>query len=84
MALIEFSEAEKSVILDKIQRYVRTELDLEIGQFDAEFLMDFFSQQVGSYYYNRGLFDARAILEGRMEAITDAIYEIEKPTDFSR
>ena len=84
MALIEFSKEEKDVIVSKIQRYFKGELDQEIGQFDTEFLLDFFSEHVGSYYYNRGLYDARAILEGRLEDITEAIYEIEKPTDYAR
>ncbi|MDC0011245.1 DUF2164 domain-containing protein, partial [Porticoccaceae bacterium] len=51
---------------------------------DAEFLLDFFSEEVGAYYYNRGLSDAKLILEQKLESITDAFYEIEKPTDFIR
>lgn len=84
MALIEFSKEEKEVITGKIQRYFQDELNQEIGGFDSEFLLDFFSEQIGSYYYNRGLFDARAIMEERLEAITEAIYEIEKPTEYLR
>lgn len=84
MALIEFTAEEKSRIVSKIQRYFDDELNLEIGQFDSEFLLDFFSEQVGAYFYNRGLYDARAILETRLDDITEAIYEIEKPTDFVR
>lgn len=84
MALIEFTNEEKSAIVANIQRYVQAELDHELGQFDAEFLLDFFSEQVGAYYYNRGLLDARAILDGRLADMTDAIYELEKPTDFTR
>ncbi len=59
-------------------------MDQEIGQFDAEFLLDFFSEQIGPYFYNRALYDAQAILESRLESIAEAIYEIEKPTDFTR
>ncbi len=84
MSKIEFSKEEKEVIVRKIQLYFREELDQEIGQFDAEFLLDFMSEEIGAYYYNRGLYDARAVLESRMESITDAIYEIEKPTQFMR
>jgi len=84
MAAIEFSTAEKQLIVSKIERYFADELDQEIGQFDAGFLLDFFSEQVGSYYYNRGLQDAQVLLQDRLESITDAIYEIEKPTAFSR
>ena len=81
MALIEFSKEEKQRIVSKIERYFHDELEQEIGQFDAEFLLDFFSEQVGAYYYNRGLQDAQILLQDRLESITDAIYEIEKPTN---
>jgi len=84
VAKIEFNEHEKAAIIGKIKLYFREELDQEIAQFDAEFLLDFFSEEVGAYYYNRGLADARVILEEKLETITDAFYEIEKPTDFVR
>jgi len=84
MSHIDFSKEEKKLIVHKIQLYFKEELDQDIGQFDAEFLLDFFSEEVGAYYYNRGLYDAQAILESRVESITEAIYEIEKPTEFVR
>jgi len=84
MPSIQFSKDEKALIVGKIQRYFREELDQDIGQFDAEFLLDFCSQEVGSYYYNRGLYDAQSILESKMENIAEAIYELEKPTDIVR
>jgi len=84
MSKIEFSKEEKEVITRKIQSYFAKELDQEMGQFDAEFLLDFFSEEVGAYYYNRGLYDAQTILESKLESITVAIYEIEKPTEFMR
>nr|WP_233449279.1 DUF2164 family protein [Xanthomonas perforans] len=27
----------------------------QIGRFDAEFLLDFFTEEVGAYFYNRGI-----------------------------
>ena len=79
VSIIEFSKEEKQAIGQKICRYFHDELDQEIGQFEAEFLLDFFSKEIGAYYYNRGLNDARTVMESRMESIGDAIYEIEKP-----
>ena len=84
MSQIEFSKAEQEIIVRKLQRYFKEELARDIGQFDAEFLLDFFSKEVGPYYYNRGLQDARSVLTNRLEEITEAIYEIEKPTEFVR
>ena len=84
MSEVEFSKEEKGVLVERIQRYLRDELDMEVGGFDAEFLLDFFSREVGVYFYNRGLNDARAVMESRMELIGEAIYEIEKPTEFTK
>ncbi len=80
MAEIEFSKAQKDIIVQKLQDYMNRELDYEIGQFDAEFLLDFFSAEVGAFYYNQGLQDARAVIVNQLENIDEAIYEIEKPT----
>ncbi|MET0009689.1 MAG: DUF2164 domain-containing protein [Candidatus Thiodiazotropha sp. 6PLUC9] len=84
MPMIEFSKDEKELIVHKIKRYFSKEMDQEIGQFDAEFLLDFFSEKIGPYYYNRGLHDARAVLESRLENIDEALYEIERPTEMVR
>lgn len=81
MSKIEFPKQHKEVIIDKIQSYFEHELDQDIGQFDAEFLLDFFSNQIGKYYYNQGLQDAQAVIIGQLEHISEALYEIEKPVD---
>ena len=65
-----------------MKNYFSEKLDYEIGQFDVEFLLDFFSVEIGAYLYNRGLSDAQAVLQSRLESIAEAIYEIEKPTEF--
>lgn len=84
MSEITFTPEERDVICRKIQLYLREELDQEVGQFDAGFLLDFFADEIGAFFYNRGLYDAQAILETRLENIAEAIYEIEKPTQFLR
>ena len=84
MSEIIFSKEEKEIITKKIQLYFSEELDREIGQFDAQFLLDFFSEEIGPYFYNRGLYDAQSILENRMESISEAMYEIEKITEFRK
>jgi uncharacterized protein (DUF2164 family) len=84
MSLIKFSKEEKEHLVRQIQLYFSEELEQKIGGFEAEFLLDFFSEEIGAYYYNRGLYDAQTILESKLESITDAIYELEKPTQFSR
>jgi uncharacterized protein (DUF2164 family) len=81
--MVEFDKNEKELLVYKIKEYFSDELDQDIGQFDAEFLLNFFSEKIGIYYYNRGLNDAQEIFRDRVDSITDAIYELEFPTEFS-
>lgn len=83
MAEIKFSHKQKNDIVEEIQKYFEKELAQEIGQFDAEFLLDFFSEKVGSYYYNQGVNDARTILDDKLDTITESFYELEKVTEFN-
>lgn len=84
MAKIEFNKDEKEVLTRSIQRYFNQELNHQIGQFDAEFLLDFFTEEVGAFYYNRGLMDAQIVIQDRVERIADAIFELEKPALLNR
>ena len=82
MAKIAFSKDQKIKLVAEIQRYFDKELDQEIGDFDAEFLLDFFSEKVGGVYYNQGLNDARRLLDEKLDTITESFYELEKVIDF--
>ncbi|WDE12683.1 DUF2164 domain-containing protein [Thalassomonas haliotis] len=88
MAIITFSEEEKNTVVSQIQKYFQKELDQELGQFDAEFLLDFFAEKIGVYFYNRGLNDAQNVLTGKLADLAlemeEALDEIEKPTDLSK
>ncbi|KQZ59305.1 hypothetical protein ASD53_07005 [Lysobacter sp. Root559] len=84
MTDIAFSKDEQALIVRKIQLYFSEELKQPIGQFDAQFLLDFVSRELGAYYYNRGLYDAQAALSAKLEDVQDAIYQLEQHTDFRR
>lgn len=75
---------EKAAIVRKIQLYFAEELKQEIGGFDAEFLLDFFADEIGSYFYNRGLYDSQAILSAKLDDLSEAIYQLERPTELRR
>ena len=81
---MQFSADEKAEITGKVKMYFREELDQEIGSFDAEFLVDFFAEEIGAYFYNRGLYDAQALISSKVEEISEAIYELERPTTLKR
>ncbi len=78
--MITFTDMERAVLIAKLQSYTTAELDLELGRFDAEFLLDFIIKEFGAAFYNRGLYDAQAVLAKRMDEMNEAIYALEKST----
>ena len=78
---ITFSKEEKELLIPKIKMYLKEELDQDIGNFDAEFLLDFFSEEIGVYFYNRGIRDSLDMLDSRIEEVKESIYVLEKPTN---
>ncbi|MFM2586847.1 DUF2164 domain-containing protein [Vibrio sp. TBV020] len=82
MSKIEFTSQQKQAMSSALQRYLEDELDVEIGQFDADFLLDFITTKFGPAFYNQGLSDAQFIMQRKIVDIADEIYEIEQPSDF--
>lgn len=78
MKRIEFSKEETRAIVGHIQAYFSDELDQEIGVLPAELLLEFFAEKVGRQFYNRGLYDAHAIVAAKAEDIGEAILGLER------
>jgi uncharacterized protein (DUF2164 family) len=78
---IVFSKEEKAEIVGRIRQYFADELDQAIGVLPAEFLLDFFANEIGANYYNQGLQDAHAALTKQMEDFGEAIYLLERTPD---
>jgi len=78
MPLIEFPQEELEEITAALQTYFDQEAGYEMGRFEAEHLLEFISEKIGKRFYNRGVLDSQALLEKRMESITEALVELEK------
>ena len=79
MKKIKFTNSQKEHIVQKIKLYFEKELNDEIGQFDAEFLLDFFAKEIGGHFYNRGLQDAQEAMESQMDLLKEVLYTMEEP-----
>lgn len=75
----EYSEQNKAILIKKLCEYIDQELDITLGQFDAEFLFDFIHKEFAAPFYNQGLADAQTVLHEKLDAISDSIIELEKP-----
>ena len=75
---LELEDAVKAEAVAKLQEYCAENLDRELGSFEAQFLLDFFAEQVGCFFYNKGLADALSSMEIKTQEINELIYELEK------
>lgn len=79
MDKIKFKSEDKRALIRKVRDYFDTELDQPIGDIGAELLLDFLQEDIGAYYYNKGLSDAQAAFRQQVDAFEDMIYALEKP-----
>jgi uncharacterized protein (DUF2164 family) len=79
MSKIELPKEAADAAAKALSKYLKAELDVEVGGFDAVFLVDFITERLGPYYYNQGLADARAVVAKKADEVSEAIYGIEKP-----
>jgi|TARA_Y100000294_G_scaffold26377_1_gene22309 uncharacterized protein (DUF2164 family) len=78
--MIKISKNNKEKITQKLQEWFRENLDREIGNLDAEFLLDFFTEYIGGFYYNQALADVHSLIYEKTESLADSIYDLTKPT----
>ena len=79
---IEFTLQQKEQLTQALQKYCSDELDIELEQFDALFLLEFVTNKIGPVFYNKGLSDAQSVFERKILDIADELYQIEKPSEF--
>lgn len=75
--LVKFNKEQHSLLTHKLQRYFARELNYDLGGFDAKFLLDFISEEIGMYFYNQGVLDAQAVLAQKVDDIQDLISQLE-------
>ena len=80
---IRLDQKSKKELVERLQEYMADDLKIEIGGFDAEFMLDFFAEQIGGFYYNQGLADALGAVEKKIEEFSDLVYALEKDTSVS-
>lgn len=81
---IQFTREERTAIGGRIRNFFAKELDQDISQLQAEMVLEFFGDQIGGWFYNRGLADAQAVVAAKAEDIADAIYALERESGTGR
>jgi uncharacterized protein (DUF2164 family) len=72
---IELSKEEIAQLIPSVQKYFREELEQEIGEMRAKFLLDYFLKEIAPFAYNKGVSDAETYMRARVEKLPGTCFE---------
>ncbi|QJE98731.1 DUF2164 domain-containing protein [Luteolibacter luteus] len=72
---VHLSNAETKEILQSIERFFSQELEVEIGDLQSGFVLDFFLKEIAPFAYNQGVEDARRFFTEKLEDLPGACFE---------
>jgi uncharacterized protein (DUF2164 family) len=75
---ITFDKDERAALIGRLQRYFADEMEQSLGNIPAEQLLNFFTAEIGPYYYNQALSDAQAAMSRAVDGFNDLIYDLEQ------
>ena len=78
---MELDKQQQDQMIRELQAFLDEELKVEMGQFDVQFLLEFFGRKMGCHYYNQGLADALNACKAKMDECADLVYELETLPD---
>ena len=76
---IDLNPTARDALVRALRTYLKDEFDVEAGGMEAMVFLDFITERFGPHIYNQALHDARALLQVKLEAMGESLYEIEKP-----
>ena len=72
---IELDKDEGKEILASLRRYLREELELDVPEMRAKFLLDYILKEIAPAAYNKGVTDAENFLRARIEDLPGTCFE---------
>lgn len=76
--IIKFDEATREQMIYSLKKYALKELDLELQDFPAQFLLDFITEEFGHHFYNQALNDSHEWLAERFSYLNDDLFTLTK------
>lgn len=76
--LLQLDKEEEEVLLDELRAYMRDELDMDIGNLPAKFLLDFMVDLIGPKIYDQAISDAEPWLYDRFTGILEDLSVLKK------
>jgi uncharacterized protein (DUF2164 family) len=72
---IELTKEEVADVIPSLRRYCKEELELEISEMRAKFLLSYFLNEIAPFAYNQGVKDAESYFRGRVEDLSGMCFE---------
>lgn len=72
---IELSKEETADIIPSLRRYFKEELEQELSEMRAKFLLNYFLKEIAPFAYNQGVKDAESYFRGRVEDLSGTCFE---------
>lgn len=72
---IELTKEEVADVVPSLQRFFREELEVELSEMRAKFLLGYFLKEIAPFAYNKGVKDAESFFRGKVEDLTATCFE---------
>ena len=72
---IELDKDTKNSVLASLQRYAREELEVELSEMRAGFLLEYIQSEIAPLAYNKGVKDAESYFRDRVEELPATCYQ---------
>lgn len=77
--MFNFKPEQKRLMIEQIQTYFYEERGEELGEIAAERFLEFMSEELGSHFYNKGVGDAKNLVEQKMMNLDEDLMSLERP-----
>ena len=72
---LSLSKEQRAEVILSIRRFSRENLELELSELQAGFLLDYFSAEIGPFAYNQGVADAQKFLVRLCEDLPSTCFQ---------
>ena len=76
--LLQLEKEEEEALLDELREYMSDELDMDLGNLPAKFLLDFMVSLIGPKIYDQAIEDAEPWLYDRFTGILEDLSALKK------
>lgn len=76
--LLQLDKEQEEVLLDELRAYMSDELDIDIGNLPAKFLLDFIVELIGPKIYDQAISDTEPWLYDRFTGILEDLSVLKK------